>query len=114
MLSAGFEPQDIGYFKLRLTTWPHKTNLDECEEDDESEGSAPAANSSPGTVGVFHDDNVHPKCYGFEPLQGDGPNGKSNFGFLATQSDADEQILFSTTDIDSSHRDSMVEDIESF
>jgi hypothetical protein len=65
-------------------------------------------------VGVFHDDYVHPQCYGIEPLQGDGPNGNSDFGFLATQSDADEQILFSTTDIDSSRRDSMVADIESF
>ena len=27
------------------------------------------AGSDYGTVGVFHDDNVHPQCYGMEPLQ---------------------------------------------
>ncbi len=27
------------------------------------------AGSDYGTVGVFHDDNVHPQCYGIEPLQ---------------------------------------------
>ena len=71
------------------------------------------AGSDYGTVGVFHDDNVHPQYYGIKPLQGDGPNGNSDFGFLATQANADEQILFSTLDVDSSRLDSMVADIES-
>jgi hypothetical protein len=72
------------------------------------------AGSDYGTVGVFEDDVVDPCCYGIEQLQGDGPNGNSDFGFLATQSDFDEQILISTTEIDSSRRDSIVADFESF
>jgi hypothetical protein len=47
-------------------------------------------------------------------LQGDGSNGNSNFGFLITQSDFDEHILFSTTESDGSHHDSILADIESF
>jgi hypothetical protein len=47
-------------------------------------------------------------------LQGDGPNDNSDFGLLATQSDAEKQILFSTTDIDSSRHNCVVAELESF
>jgi hypothetical protein len=42
------------------------------------------------------------------------PNGNSDFGFLTTQSNFDKQILFSTTEIDCSCRDSILADIEPF
>ncbi len=72
------------------------------------------AGSNYGTVGVFEDDVIDPCCYGIEQLQRDEPNGNSDFGFLATQSNFDEQILFSTTEIDSSHHEGIVADLESF
>jgi hypothetical protein len=69
-----------------------------------------------GTVGVFYGDVVDPQFYGIIPLQGGDPGGTSDFGFLPlrTQSDIVEQALFSTADIDSSRRDSIVADLESF
>jgi hypothetical protein len=66
------------------------------------------------TVGVFNGDVVDPQSYGIIPFQGGGPNGNSDFGFSMTQSDFVEQALFSMMDIDSSHRDSIVADLESF
>jgi hypothetical protein len=45
------------------------------------------AGSDYQTVGLFENDVVDPCCYGIEQLQGDGPNGNSDIGFLATQSD---------------------------
>ncbi len=72
------------------------------------------AGSNYGTVGVFEDDVVDPRCYGIEQLQGDWPNGNSDFGFLTTQSNFDKQILFSTTEIDGSRHDCILADIESF
>jgi hypothetical protein len=67
-----------------------------------------------GTVGVFYGDVVDPQSYGIILLQGGGPNGNSDFGFLPTQSNIVEQALFSTMNIDSSRRDSIVADLESF
>ena len=67
-----------------------------------------------GTVGAFYGDVANPQSYGIIPLQGGGPNGNSDFGFLPTQSNVVKQALFSTTDIDSSRRDSIVADLESF
>jgi hypothetical protein len=67
-----------------------------------------------GTVGVFYDDVVDTQSYGIIPLQGGGPNGNSDFGFLTTQSNVVEQALFSMADIDSSRRNSIVADLESF
>jgi hypothetical protein len=68
------------------------------------------AGSSHGTVKLFENDVVDPCCYGIEQLQGDSPNGNRDFGFLVTQSNFDKQILFSTTEMNSSHRDSIVAD----
>jgi hypothetical protein len=67
-----------------------------------------------GTVGVFDGDVVDPQQYGIEPLQGGNPNDNSAFGFLPTYPDVDEQELFSTTDVDSSRRDNIVADLQSF
>jgi hypothetical protein len=67
-----------------------------------------------GTVGVFYGDVVNPQSNGIISLQGGGPNGNSDFCFLPTQSNVVEQALFSTMDIDSSHRNSIVADLESF
>ncbi len=66
------------------------------------------------TVGVFDGDVVDPQQYGIDPLQGGGPNGNSDFGFLPTHPDVEEQELFSTTDVISSLRNSMVADIQLF
>jgi hypothetical protein len=66
------------------------------------------------TVGVFDGDVVDPQQYGIDPLQGGGPNGNSDFGFLPTHPDVDKQELFSTTDVNSSRPDSIVADIQSF
>jgi hypothetical protein len=66
------------------------------------------------TVGVFDGDVVDPQQYGIDPLQGGGPKGNSDFGFLPTHPDVDEQELFSTTDVDSSHRNNMAADIQLF
>jgi hypothetical protein len=65
-------------------------------------------------VGVFDGDVVDPQQYGIDPLQGGGPNGNSDFEFLPTHPDVDEQELFSTTYVDSSRRDSMVAGIQLF
>jgi hypothetical protein len=59
-------------------------------------------------------ENVDPQSYGIEPIQGGGPNGNSDFGFLPTQFDVDKQALFSMTDIGSSRHDNIVADLESF
>ena len=67
-----------------------------------------------GIAGVFYGDVVDPQSYGSIPLQGGGPNDNSDFGFLTTQYNIVEQALFSTTDIDSSRRNSIVADLESF
>ncbi len=67
-----------------------------------------------GTVGVIYGDVVDPQFYGIIPLQGEGQNSNRDFVFLRTQSDIVEQTLFSTTDIVSSRRDSIVADLESF
>ncbi len=66
------------------------------------------------TVGVFDADVVDPQQYGIDPLQGGGPNGNSDFGFLPTHPDVEEQELFSTTDVNSSRRDSIFADIQLF
>ncbi len=66
------------------------------------------------TVEVFDGDVVDPQQYGIDPLQGGGPKGNSDFVFLPTHPDVEEQELFSTTDVDSSRCDSMVADIQSF
>ena len=71
-------------------------------------------NEDYNTVGVFDGDVVDPQQYGIDPLRGGGPNGNSDFGFLQTHPDVDEQDLFSTTDVDCSRRDSMVADLQSF
>ena len=66
------------------------------------------------TVGLFDGDVFDSQQYGIEPLQVGGPNDNSDFVFLQTHPDVDEQDLFSTTDVDSSRRDSMVADLQSF
>ena len=66
------------------------------------------------TVGLFDGDVVDPQQFGIEPLQVGGPNDNSDFVFLPTHPDVDEQDLFSTTDVNRSRRDSMVADLQSF
>ncbi len=66
------------------------------------------------TVGLFNRDIIDPQQYGIDPLQGGGPNGNYDFGFLPTHPDVDEQELFSTTDVDSSRHDNIVADLQSF
>jgi hypothetical protein len=66
------------------------------------------------TVGVFDGDVVDPEQYGIDPLRGGCPNSNSDFGFLPTHPDVEEQELFSTTDVNSSHCNNMVADIQLF
>ena len=66
------------------------------------------------TIGIFNGGIIDPQQYGIDPLQGGGPNGNCEFGFLPTHPDIEEQDLFSTTDVDSSRRNNIVADLQSF
>ena len=66
------------------------------------------------TVGVFDGDVIDTQQYGIEPLRGGSPNDYSDFGFLPTYPDIDEQELFSTTDVHSSCCNSIVADLQLF
>jgi len=63
---------------------------------------------------MAYDNVVDPLQYGIDPLQGGSPNSNSDFVFLQTHPDVDEQDLFSTTGVDGSRRDSMVAVIQLF
>jgi hypothetical protein len=69
---------------IRVCTKLHKYVIQKSKE----------AGSNYGTVGLFEIDVIDPCCFEIEQLQGDGPNGNSAFGFLATQSNFDKLIFF--------------------